>query len=111
MVRYFIAAVISAFLLAPTPADAQLRLRQNNGLHLGQLKKGTEPAFARGYADGYRQGANDGKRHERYDPVGSRDYRNADQGYAGSYGSRDAYKNNYRAGFRQGYDDGYRDNR
>src|SRR5687768_2777575 len=67
-----------------------------------------EPAFARGYADGYEEGLRDARERDRYDPVGSRDYRNGDQGYYGSYGSRDAYKNNYRAGFRQGYDDGYR---
>ena len=68
-----------------------------------------EPAFARGYADGYQQGLRDARDRDRYDPVGSRDYRDGDQGYYDRYGSRDAYKNNYRAGFRQGYDDGYRD--
>ena len=67
-----------------------------------------EPAFARGYADGYEQGLRDSRDRDRYDPVGSRDYRNGDQGYYNGYGSRDAYRNNYRAGFRQGYDDGYR---
>lgn len=70
-----------------------------------------EPAFARGYADGYEEGLNDFRGRDRYDPVGSRDYRNGDQGYYGSYGPRDAYKNNYRAGFRQGYDEGYRSGR
>ena len=100
--------LICASLLAPVAVHAQPRPRHDNGLHLGQLKKGTEPAFARGYSEGYRQGVSDAKRRERYDPVGSRDYRDGDQGYAASYGSRDAYKNNYRAGFRQGYEDGYR---
>lgn len=70
-----------------------------------------EPAFARGYADGYEEGVNDARGRDSYDPVGSRDYRDGDQGYYGSYGSRDAYKNNYRAGFRQGYEDGYRGGR
>jgi flagellar biosynthesis/type III secretory pathway protein FliH len=68
-----------------------------------------EPAFARGYDDGYRDGEADGKRGDRYDPADSREYRNGDQGYANTYGSRDAYRNNYRAGFRQGYEAGYRD--
>jgi hypothetical protein len=68
-----------------------------------------EPAFARGYSDGYKRGADDGRDRDRYDPVGERDYREADQGYYGGYGSKDAYKNNYRTGFRQGYEDGYRD--
>jgi len=67
-----------------------------------------EPAYARGYADGYARGLDHGRRRERYDPVGSAEYRDADRGYDRSYGSRDAYRNNYRAGFRQGYEDGYR---
>jgi len=68
-----------------------------------------EPAFARGYSDGYEDGVNDGKDRDRYDPVGEKDYRSADKGYSGNYGSKDAYKNNYRAGFRQGYEEGYRE--
>jgi hypothetical protein len=68
-----------------------------------------EPAYARGYGDGFGRGRADGRDRDRYDPVASREYRDADNGYVGSYGSRDAYRNNYRAGFRQGYEDGYRD--
>jgi hypothetical protein len=67
-----------------------------------------EPAYARGYSDGYRQGMDDGRDRDRYDPVGQRAYRDADQGYYGSYGSRDAYRNNYRSGYREGYEEGYR---
>jgi hypothetical protein len=67
-----------------------------------------EPAFARGYDEGYATGLADGRARERYDPVRHKDYRQADQGYSGAYGSKDAYRNNYRAGFRQGYDEGYR---
>jgi hypothetical protein len=70
-----------------------------------------EPAFARGYADGYEEGLQAFRDRDRYDPVGSRDYRNGDQGYYGSYGSREAYRNNYRGGFRQGYEEGYRSGR
>lgn len=68
-----------------------------------------EPAYARGYADGFRHAQDDRQDRRRYDPVGHRDYREADQGFYRSYGSRDAYKDNYRAGFRAGYDAGYRD--
>jgi hypothetical protein len=68
-----------------------------------------EPAFARGYSDGFEKGIEDGRDRDRYDPVRHSDYREADQGYSGSYGSKDAYKNNYRSGFRQGYEEGYRD--
>ncbi len=68
-----------------------------------------EAAAARGYSDGFENGMSDGRDRDRYAPVASRDYRDGDNGYSGSYGSRDAYKNNYRAGFRQGYEEGYRE--
>jgi hypothetical protein len=68
-----------------------------------------DPASAAGYENGYDLGLIDGREGERYDPVRHRDYRDADRGYAKSYGSRDGYKTNFRSGFRQGYEDGYRD--
>jgi hypothetical protein len=99
--------------LRPAPAPPFL---QRNGPPPGvfgsqQQRPGgyQEPAYARGYSDGYRQGTDDGRGRDGYDPVGHRDYRDADGGYYGAYGSRDAYRNNYRAGFREGYEDGYRD--
>jgi hypothetical protein len=67
-----------------------------------------DPAFARGYADGFQRGRDDGRDRDRYDPVRHRDYRSADDGYFREYGSKQAYENNYRAGFRQGYEEGYR---
>ena len=72
------------------------------------LRSQQEPAFARGYDDGYQDGAGDGRRGLRYDPADSRQYRDGDGGYVDAYGTRDAYRNNYRAGFRQGYEAGYR---
>jgi hypothetical protein len=88
---------------------ARLRAQKHDIVKRQGVKKYEEPAYARGYADGLAKGRADGGSHERYDPVGSREYRGAEEGYQASYGSRDAYKNNYRAGFRQGYEDGYRD--
>ncbi|MGH9253398.1 MAG: hypothetical protein ACRD3C_02385 [Vicinamibacterales bacterium] len=80
------------------------------GVFNRQMPRGyEEPAFARGYVDGYQRGLADGKARQRYDPAESRDYRNGDQGYSTAYGSRDAYRSNYRAGFRQGYEEGYRE--
>ena len=67
-----------------------------------------EPAFVRGYDDGYQDGAGDGRQGLRYDPADSRQYREGDGGYVDAYGTRDAYRNNYRAGFRQGHEAGYR---
>jgi hypothetical protein len=68
-----------------------------------------EPAFARGYTDGFRHAQEDRRERRRYDPVAHREYRDADQGFSRSYGPLEAYRNNYRAGFRAGYDAGYRD--
>jgi hypothetical protein len=67
-----------------------------------------EPAYARGYSDGWQQGANDGRDRDRYDPSRHGEYKSADHGYDRNYGPKDTYKNNYRSGFRQGYEEGYR---
>lgn len=93
--------------IRPAPAPRVLR---NGGVFGPAARPGgyEEPAYARGYADGYKQGAGDGRDRDGYDPVGHRDYRDGDQGYYGGYGSRDAYRNNYRAGYREGYEEGYR---
>lgn len=79
------------------------------GPYAGRGRGGYEdPAFARGYADGFEKGVDDGRDRDRYDPVRHRDYRDADDGYYRDYGAKQAYENNYRAGFRQGYEEGYR---
>lgn len=74
----------------------------------GRTRGYQEPAYARGYSDGFQQGADDGRDRDRYDPVRHGDYKDGDNGYERSYGSKDAYKNNYRSGYRQGYEEGYR---
>ena len=68
-----------------------------------------DPASTTGYRSGHDLGLLDGRDALRYDPVRHRDYRDAERGYAKSYGSKDAYKTNFRAGFRQGYEAGYRE--
>ena len=67
-----------------------------------------EPAYARGYADGFDKGRDDFKDRNRYDPLRHGDYRDGDNGYDRDYGSKDAYKQYYREGFRSGYEDGFR---
>jgi hypothetical protein len=124
--RLIVAAAASVSLMAAfhTPLDAQGRGRGRPAP--AQLEKSDrepprwnlpgrgipqrfeEPAFARGFEAGRERGRGDASKGERYDPVASREYRDGDQGYAASYGSRDAYKSNYRAGYRQGYEEGYR---
>lgn len=112
MVRFTSIFVALAFLATALPADAQGRGRgigRSGGTPPGVTRGYQEPAFGRGYADGFRHAQDDRQDRQRYDPVGHRDYREGDQGFYRSYGSRDAYKDNYRAGFRAGYDAGYRD--
>ena len=77
----------------------------------GRTRGYQDPAFARGYSDGWEKGRDDGHDRDRYDPVRHGDYKDGDNGYERSYGTKDAYKNNYRSGFRQGYEAGYRDTR
>ena len=67
-----------------------------------------EPAYARGYAEGFDKGREDWEDRDRYDPVRHREYRDGDRGYNDNYGSRDLYKQHFREGFREGYEDGYR---
>jgi len=113
MVRFITSFFVALALAASTlPADAQGRGRA--GGRLGSAPPGLtrgyqDPAYARGYADGFRNAQDDRNDRRSYDPVGHREYREADQGFNRSYGSRDAYRDNYRAGFRAGYDAGYRD--
>jgi hypothetical protein len=75
----------------------------------GRSRGYQEPAYARGYSDGWERGLEDARERHRYEPTREGDYRDADNGYSRSYGSKDAYKTNYRSGFRQGYEEGYRD--
>ena len=83
--------------------------QDDQGRGRGAARIYQDPASAKGYDSGYDLGLTDGHDGQRYDPVRHRDYRDADRGYASSYGSRDGYKTNFRSGFRQGYEDGYRE--
>ena len=113
MVRFTAFVVSLVILVAPLTAHAQGRGRGRGIGRLGALPVAgrgyEEPAFARGYADGFKHAQEDRRERRRYDPVGHSDYREADQGFSRSYGTLEAYRNNYRAGFRAGYEAGYRD--
>jgi hypothetical protein len=109
MVRFTAFVLTLAISISPLTAEAQGRGR---GVRVGAVARGgvyEEPAFARGYADGFKHAQEDRRERRRYDPVGHPEYRDADQGFSPSYGALEAYRNNYRAGFRSGYDAGYRD--
>ena len=115
-------AVAFAAVAAPLASDADQgrgRVKEGSGLQRnlapgqgrarGNSRSYQDPASASGYESGYDRGVIDGRDGQRYDPVRHKDYRDAEQGYSESYGSRDGYRTNFRAGFRQGYEDGYRE--
>ena len=120
-----LAVSISTALAAPLAGEGDQRGRgRNRGVETNQARgpkddqgRGRasssrnyqDPASAKGYDLGHGLGLIDGREGQRYDPVRYRDYRDADRGYASSYGSRDGYKTNFRSGFRLGYEDGYRE--
>jgi hypothetical protein len=64
-------------------------------------------AFQNGYRDGLDDGQKDLRKNDRFDPNDHGDYRDADNGYKGSYGNKDAYRQQYRQGYLRGYEEGY----
>ena len=108
----FAVACLIASLTPVVPVEAQERARgfgRFDTVAPAARRVSQEAAYARGYADGLKCAQDDRQNNRKYDPVGHREYRDGDQGFSESYGSRDAYKDNYRAGFRAGYDAGYRE--
>jgi hypothetical protein len=71
----------------------------------------SDPAYARGFDDGYQRGLDAARDGDRYDVRREGWYRSADRGYDRRYGSRDGYRQVYRDGFTRGYDQGYREAR
>src|SRR6185436_7327358 len=67
-----------------------------------------DPAFSRGYADGWDHGADERHDRDRYDPGRHGAYKTAADGSSRSPASTDAYTTNSRSAFRQGYAAGYR---
>lgn len=65
--------------------------------------------YDRGFADGRRRGFADARHHRRFDHRRAREYRRADRGYQGRYGSRSLYRDAYRRGYENGYRSGWND--
>jgi hypothetical protein len=70
-----------------------------------------DPAYMRGFDDGYRRGLEASRDGDRYDVRRDGWYRSADRGYDRRYGSRNQWRQSYRDGFTSGYDRGYREAR
>lgn len=72
----------------------------------GRNSRNDRAAYDSGFRDGARQGRDDARGGDRYDPRSHREYRSADNG---RWGSR--YDHEYRSGFLSGYEQAYRDSR
>ena len=79
----------------------------NGGYNNGGYNNGGRQAYNIGYQDGLRHGQSDRMTGHSYRPTHDDDYRNADRGYSGAYGSQQAYKDQYRNGYMTGYNAGY----
>ena len=66
-----------------------------------------DAAFDQGYRRGELRGQEDARRGAPFDYVIVGEYRQADRGYRGQYGSRDRYRQEFRRGFQAGYQAGY----
>ena len=68
---------------------------------------GYQIARQQGYSYGMNTGASDAQRGQSYSPQRSRYWRNATEGYNGSYGNKGQYKQVFRDAFEQGYREGF----
>jgi len=60
-----------------------------------------------GFQDGVNDGRSDRITGHSFRPTHDDNYKNADRGYNGSFGSKQAYKDTYRVGYERGYQEGY----
>ena len=60
-----------------------------------------------GFQDGLRDGRNDRMTGHSFRPTHDDNYHNADRGYSGAFGGKQAYKDTYRMGYERGYQEGY----
>lgn len=94
-----------AVMLAVTLTGCAYDTYGNRGGYGNNGSRNERAAYDSGYRDGQRQGRDDARDGDRYDPRGQRDYRTADNGRWGRYDDE------YRDGFVRGYQEGYRDGR
>ncbi len=109
MRRAILAGVMAVTALAvPLPAEA-------GTVHVGIRFGGPDYyrydaqrlGFERGSEDGWREGYNDARRHERFDYDDERCFRHADAGWHPEMGPRNVYAHGYRRGFEEAYRRGY----
>ena len=105
------AGLLAASVLAlPTTARAQDRWgrdsqydRSDDYGRRGGRGQTFSLGYDRGLRDGARRGEQDARSRRGFDFRREGDYRDADNGYRGSYGPRFAYSRGYREGYEAGY--------
>ncbi len=109
MKRAILAGVMAVTALAvPLPAEAGT---VHVGIRIGgpdyYRYEGQRIGYERGREDGWREGYNDARRHERFDYDDERRWRRADAGWRPELGPRYVYAHGYRRGFEEAYRRGY----
>lgn len=94
---------LAALTLAPAASFADNTYYSRNGYRDHAFGAG----FERGQRDGQHEGWNDGRHGRRMELWRESDYRDADNGYKRSYGSRTAYAQGYRRGYQEAYRQSY----
>jgi hypothetical protein len=77
------------------------------GWYGGGAPRYSRQAYNIGYQDGLRHGSTDRRTGHSYRPTQHDDYKDGDNGYNSSYGSKQLYKDTYRQGFTEGYQRGW----
>lgn len=114
--------IFGFILLSGTTANAQWRDNDRNDRRNDRRDDdwnrgngGFNPAYRiameNGARDGLSLGTRDARRHDRFDPQNTREYKQATSGYSSRFGSKEAYKQAYREGFMRAYRQAYEDER
>jgi hypothetical protein len=91
----------------PNCSAPQYNNQSYNNNSYNNYNQTSQIALTNGYQLGYGNGSNDRAYRSAFDIQRSKSYRDADSGYSGQSGSKDAYKQAFRQGFELGYQDGY----
>lgn len=112
--RYLPAALLTAGVLASTPACAAT---YGQGYRYGGSGYGYEDrgayrevervAYNNGFHEGLEAGEKDGRSGRRYELNRHDDFRDADGGYRRDFGDKDFYRRSFRSGFEAGYSQAY----
>lgn len=102
-----LAGGIAIGLVTSAPAQAQHRSDHPHDRDYYGRNDIYQLARQNGFHDGVEHGREHRLERKRYDPTGTRHYKDATDGYRSGSEDKNTYKQAYRQGFRTGYDEGY----